>query len=70
MDTKTWEFQKSKYELRPISKQKKIWENKKKIKKSLSFSSHKDLLIVKEKHKNQISAVFSYKWDNRFVYHF
>ena len=50
------------YGLISISNQKKIWENKKKIKRSLPFSSHYTLVIAKEKYKNQISAVFSYKW--------
>jgi len=51
-------YWKSEDKLRPISKQKKIWENKKRILRSLPFSSHLTLLIIKEK----ISAVFSYKW--------
>lgn len=55
-DMKTWRFSKSKYELRPISEKKKIWENRKKIKR------RHYLWIVKEKYKNQVSAVFSYKW--------
>lgn len=45
-----------KREFFPIKEKKKIWENKKKI------SSRKILWIVKEKYKNQISTVFSYKW--------
>ena len=53
---------KKKYDIIPISEQKEILENKKKIKRSLPFSSHYTLLIVKEKYKNEISAVFSYKW--------
>ena len=51
-------YWKSEGKLRPISKQKKIWKNKKRIPRSLPFSSHYTLLIIKEK----ISAVFSYKW--------
>jgi len=53
--TGDWAF-KSKYVWRPIKERKKIWENKKKI------SKRDRLWIVKEKYKNEISAVFSYKW--------
>ena len=51
-----------KSKLRPIKNQKEIWEDKKKIKRSLPFSSKTTLVIFEEKYKNQISAVFSYKW--------
>ncbi len=40
----------------PIKEKKKIWENRKKIPRKYT------LWIGKEKYKNQISAVFSYKW--------
>jgi len=39
----------------------KILENRKKIKRS-TFKEGPNLLIFKEKYKNQISAAFSYKW--------
>src|SRR4030042_983534 len=55
-DAFIWGKDYNKYEWKPIKERKKIWENRKKVTK-------KDILvIVKEKYKNEISAVFSYKW--------
>ncbi len=46
----------AKYGWKPIKEKKKIWENRKKISRKYT------LWIGKEKYKNEISAVFSYKW--------
>lgn len=43
-------------EWKPLKEKEKWWENKKKI------SRRNTLRIIKEKYKNEISAVFSYKW--------
>jgi len=51
-----WAWSGSNYVLRPMSEVRELWESRKKIRKGSL------LRIVRKKYKNEVSAVFSYKW--------